>query len=97
MINSSIVSAENKDNVIYIVSEENHGVIRYARTREAGIRFLIERKWITGSCEYWTYEMQTSKRLDELFEDWKKWLIEEATDEDLECLGFRIDEETLYE
>lgn len=88
---------ENKDNVIYVVSEENHGHIRYARTREAAIRFLIEREWIAGYCEYWIYETQTSKRLDELHEDWKKWLFEEATDEDFECLGFRIDEETLYE
>jgi hypothetical protein len=88
---------ENKDNVIYVVSEENHGVIGHARTREAAIRFLIEHHWIAGHCEYWTYETQTSKRLDELHEDWQKWLFEEATGEDLECLGFIINKETLYE
>lgn len=86
-----------KDNIIYVVSEENHEQIRYARTREAAIRFLIEREWITGISEYWIYETQTSKCLDELHEDWKKWLFEEATDEDFECLGFSIEEVTVYE
>lgn len=86
-----------KDDIIYVVSEDNHGQIAYARTREAAIRFLIEHNWIAGYCEYWIYEIQTSKRLDELHEDWQKWLFEEATDEDFECLGFFIKEATLYE
>lgn len=88
---------EDKDNVIYIVSEENHGMIVCARTREAAIRFLIESNWIAGYCEYWMCETQTSKRLDELHKDWQEWLFEEATDEDFENLGFYIEEETLYE
>lgn len=86
-----------KDNIIYVVSEENHGVIGYARTREAAIRFLIEHHWIAGNREYWVYELQIYKRLDELYKDWQKWLFEEATDDDLKNLDFYINKETLYE
>lgn len=88
---------ENKDNVIYVVSEENYGQIGYTRTREAAIRFLIECDWITGDREYWVYELQIYKRLDELHEDWQKWVFEEATDDDLKNLDFYINKETLYE
>lgn len=87
----------DEDNYIYVISEENYGAIIFGKTRTAAIKALIDTGcWINGCCEYWIPEEQESKYLEDLHPDWRSWLLEEATDEDFENLGYYIGKEFLY-
>ena len=65
------------------------------KTDEEAKQWLIDSGWVCGGCELWNPQTEDSTPIDELFVDWKKWLVEEATDEDLENMGFYIHEEEM--
>ena len=83
--------------VVYVIHEENHGILGVAATREAAIQWLIRSEWMRGSNEIWIPEIKDTKFIGELYPDWEKWLMKEATPDDFENMGFWIIEENLIE
>lgn len=81
--------------VTYVIYEDNHGFIGIAESLKEAKQWLIDSGWICGGCELWNPQTEDSTPIDELFADWRKWLAEEATDEDLENMGFYIHEEEM--
>lgn len=79
-----------KPKAVYIIEEENHGLIKIAESRKEAKEWLIDSCWVYSHCELWNPQTQESKPICDLFTDWKKWFIEEATAEDLENMGFYI-------
>lgn len=82
---------------VYIISEENHGILGVAKTKKAAKQWLIDSSWVCENCEIWIPEEQNSIPVKELHEDWKNWFINESYAEDLENMGFWIAEEVLIE
>ena len=78
--------------VIYEISEDNHGTIGIAESFKDAKQWLIDSAWVYSQCELWNPQTQESKPICDLFTDWKNWFVEEATDEDLENMGFYIHE-----
>lgn len=81
---------------IFIISEENHGDVIFASTRQKAIQALIDTAWIAGYCELWNYETQESTPIDQLHKDWKEWLLTTATDLDFENMGYGIYEKKFF-
>lgn len=82
---------------IYVISEENHGEICYAKTLLSAKKWLIDNLWITGCTGIWCYHEQKSHLIGYIHEDWKSWVLNEATLEDFNNMGFGIYEEILIE
>lgn len=80
---------------IYEIYEENHGTIGVAENFKKAKEWLIDSCWVYSHCELWNPQTQESKPICDLFTDWKKWFVEEATLEDLENMGFYIREEEM--
>lgn len=81
---------------IWLIKEENHGVIGAAADRISAIDFLIKKDWLTDCCEYWDSEEHESVPLPEWayrhgYADWREFLFNEPVTEDhLENLGFYL-------
>lgn len=81
---------------IYVISEECHGEVIYASSREKAIEALISTDWIGGYCEFWDYEKKEGICLKELHPNWQEWLKMAATDADFESLGYHIHQVDFY-
>lgn len=81
---------------IFVISEENHGDVIFASTRQKAIQALIDTDWINGFCELWDYDKQKGERIKDLFPDWRDWLLNTATDLDFENMGYNIREEKFF-
>lgn len=81
--------------VVYTIGEDNHGTIGIAESLKKAKQWLINSHWVYSSCEIWNPQTQESKPICELFANWEKWFVEEATAEDLENMGFYIGEKEM--
>jgi len=81
---------------IFVISEECHGNVIFASTRQTAIQALIDTSWIAGYCELWNCETQESTPIDQLHKDWKNWLLTAATDLDFENMGYHIYEKNFF-
>ena len=81
---------------IFVISEENHGNVIFASTRQKAIQALIDTDWIAGYCELWNHETQEGTPIDQLHKDWKEWLLTTATDLDFENMGYSIREKIFF-
>ena len=87
-----VAEMTKRPKVIYEISEENHSNIGVAESFKDAKQWLIDSAWVYSQSELWNPQTQESKPICDLFADWKKWFVEEATDEDLENMGFYIHE-----
>lgn len=87
---------DEEPETVWLVSEENHGLIAVANSRESAIDFLISTKWINGCCELWNPNEGIGETIDDLFEDWAGWLTNTATDEDFENMGYSFRKWEVY-
>lgn len=81
---------------IFVISEENHGNVIFASTRQKAIQALIDTTWIAGYCELWDYKTQEGTPIDQLHKNWEEWLLTTATDLDFENMGYGIREEKFF-
>ena len=81
--------------IVYTIAEDNHGDIGIAESVKEAKQWLVDSDWVRSYCELWNPQTRESKPICELFADWKKWFVEEATEEDLENMGFYIHEEEM--
>lgn len=58
---------------VYIIHEENHGVIGVADSHKSAVQFLIDEKWITGNFEIWDEEKREYYTLITKPEEIKAW------------------------
>ena len=80
---------------VWLIREDNHGVIGAATDRTSVIDFLIKNDWLYGGLEYWDNEKHGTVLLSEWasqkgYADWEEFLYSEPTDANLENLGFYI-------
>ena len=87
-----ITEMTKRPRIVYEINEENHANIGVAKSFKDAKQWLIDSAWVYSQCELWNPQTQESKPICDLFTDWKKWFVEEATDEDLENMGFYIHE-----
>lgn len=90
------VIVKSVSDTVYLVYEENHGLIGTADSWDSAIDFLITSGWINGCCELWLPDEQRGIDLEDCFNDWRKWLRETATADDIQNLGFRIDCQAIH-
>lgn len=88
---------KRKMKTIFVISKENHGNVVHAATRQRAIQALIDTAWIAGYCELWDFKKQVSTPIDLLHPNWKEWLLNSATDEDFENMGYGICEVNFFE
>lgn len=68
---------------VYIVHEDNHGVIGVADSYESAVQFLVDEEWITEEFEIWDREEDCSRPLYALEikpEEIKAWNISKFND-----------------
>lgn len=68
---------------VYIIHEDNHGVLGVADSYESAIQFLIDDEWITEDFEIWNREKDYSRPLYALEikpEEIKTWNISKFND-----------------
>lgn len=80
---------------VYIIDEENHSTIGIAASFKDAKQWLIDSAWVYSQCELWNPQTQELKPICDLFPNWRKWFIEEATEEDLENMGFYVREKEM--
>jgi hypothetical protein len=90
-----ITEMTTRPKIVYEINEENHGTIGIAESFKGAKQWLIDSTWVYTDCELWNPQTRESKPICDLFTDWKKWFVEEATEEDLENMGFYIREEEM--
>ena len=69
--------------IIYIIHEDNHGVLGVADSYESAIQFLIDNKWLTEDFEIWDRKGYYSRPLYALEikpEEIKAWNINKFND-----------------
>lgn len=69
--------------IIYIIHEDNHGVLGVADSYESAVQFLIDNKWLTEDFEIWDREEYHSRPLYALEikpEEIKAWNIDKFND-----------------
>ena len=69
--------------IIYIIHEDNHGVLGVADSYESAVQFLIDDKWLTEDFEIWNRERDYSRPLYTLEikpEEIKAWNIDKFND-----------------
>jgi hypothetical protein len=84
-----------KPKAVYTIDEENHGLIKIAESFNEAKQWLINSDWVRSYCELWNPQTEESKPICELFPNWEEWFIKEATEEDLENMGFYVREEEI--
>lgn len=81
---------------VFVIGEENHGIIGIATTRRAGLVHLIESNWVNEYAEIWSPETHEYNYLKDLYGDgWKDAFLSFGAEE-LENMGFSLREEELY-
>lgn len=58
---------------IYIIHEDNHGVIGVADSYESAVQFLVDEEWMTGNFEIWNREERKYHTLVINPEEIKAW------------------------
>jgi hypothetical protein len=81
-----------KPKTVYTIYEEDHGTIGVAENLKEAKEWLIDSCWVDSYCELWNPQTEESKPICELFPNWEEWFIKEATEEDLENMGFYVRE-----
>ena len=82
---------------IVIIREENHGFIGVAITDKAAKQWLIREGWVDGYTEFWNFDTETGSSLKELYgENWKEAYMN-FDKEDMECMGFYLNDKELIE
>lgn len=82
---------------IVIIKEDNHGIIGTATTDKAAKQWLIRQNWVNEYSEFWNPDTNESSSLKELYGDnWKKAYMN-FDREDMEYMGFYLDDEELVE
>ena len=69
--------------IIYIIHEDNHGVLGVADSYESAVQFLIDNEWLTEDFEIWNSEEYYSRPLYALEikpEEIKAWNINKFND-----------------
>ena len=69
--------------IIYIIHEDNHGVLGVADSYESAVQFLIDDEWLTEDFEIWNRERDYSRPLYALEikpEEIKAWNINKFND-----------------
>ncbi len=88
--------------VVYSINEEDHGQIGIAASRKAALQWLITSHWVDRYNDIWCpdenkYSNDYYMTLNELCgENWKEKFLQ-FSDEQLENMGFYINEEELIE
>lgn len=92
-----------QDNIVYVIKEDNHGLIGIADSKEAVFSFLVRHHWITADspCGYSWDDCRTLEEIckeegitEEKFLDWAIFKLENT--DFWENAGFYIQAETLY-
>lgn len=68
---------------VYIIHEDNNGVIGVADSYESAVQFLVDKEWMTGNFEIWDSEKDYSRPLYTLEikpEEVKTWNISKFND-----------------
>ena len=82
---------------IIIICEDNHGFIGVATTDKAAKQGLIREGWVDCYTEFWNFDTETGSSLKELYgEDWKEVYMN-FDKEDMEYMGFYLNDEELIE
>lgn len=82
---------------IIVIDEECHGVIGYTMNKRAAKQFLIDTDWVDEHSKLWNEEEQKWKSLEELYGgNWSEEFLN-FTDEQMEDLGYYLQEEEVYE
>ena len=69
--------------IIYIIHEDNHGVLGVADSYESAVQFLIDNEWLTEDFEIWNRKKDYSRPLYALEikpEEIKTWNIDKFND-----------------
>ena len=69
--------------IIYIIHEDNHGVLGVADSYESAVQFLIDNEWLTKDFEIWNAKKDYSRPLYALEikpEEIKTWNINKFND-----------------
>lgn len=73
---------------VWLISEENHGIIGVATSPLAGKQWLIDNEWITMETEIWNPQAQEIITLGNLYgKSWEKYFLSYDA-EKLEDMGF---------
>ena len=87
---------------VYVVTEESHGEIIYAASKEAAKRALIDTDWVRQNSDIWIENDKEEYRghnatLVELYgENWKEEFVK-LDDAALENMGFYISDYEVWE
>ena len=66
---------------VWIIEEENHGILGVAKTRELAIQYLIKTGWITEKTEFWDEFANDWRNVEEIFgNNWKEKILEKQSD-----------------
>lgn len=94
-----IIDSESEGNKmeIVVIIEENHGVIGIATNYKAAKQWLIRKGWIDQYSEIYNCDTSKWESLEELYgENWKETYMN-FDKEDMECMGFYLNDEELAE
>lgn len=58
---------------VYIIHEDNNGVIGVADSYESAVQFLVDKEWMTGNFEIWDSEKRKYNTLVINPEEIKAW------------------------
>lgn len=82
---------------VFVISEENHGIIGIAATRRASLVYLLESHWVDEDADiWWNPETHEYNQLKDLYGDNWRDVFLNFTNEDLENMGFSLREKELY-
>lgn len=87
---------------VYLINEENHGLIGVAASCKAAMQWLVTSDWVNHYSEIWCPDENArwggyNKMLGDLYgENWKEEFFQFSEDQ-LENMGFYIRKEELIE
>lgn len=86
--------------VVYIIKEENHGMIGIAMTYTAAVHFLVNQNWLSELTEIYDSSFQDTRSIiDDLGEEWfvtiLHWTMEQFNEYFDGC--FYLNSEEVYE
>ena len=82
---------------IIVIDEECHGAIGYAMNKRAAKQFLIDTDWVSEHSTRWSEEKQKWESLEEVYgENWSEEFLN-FTEEQMEDMGYYLQEEEVYE
>lgn len=73
---------------VWVISEDNHGIIGVAASVLAGKQWLIDSAWVTIMSDVWIPQTHEAVTLGDLYgENWEKHFLS-YDEEELEEMGF---------